>query len=97
MKQRDLNHEDGKTIREIAEKIIDLALAGDVSAFKEARDTVMRAAHDLYPQYGFGDHVGYGTKSHLQALQEHGITPLHRRNFAPIRNMVGRAFELVEG
>jgi hypothetical protein len=40
LKQRDLNHEDGATLRKIADKIIDLALAGDVSAFREARDTV---------------------------------------------------------
>lgn len=40
LKQRDLDHEDGATLRRIADKIIDLALAGDVSAFREARDTV---------------------------------------------------------
>ena len=71
------------------------AIAAASILAKEARDTVMREAHLLYPQYGFGDHVGYGTKSHLQALEEHGITPLHRRNFAPIRNMVSVELELV--
>lgn len=40
LKQRDIEHGDGETIRRIADKMIDLALAGDVAAFKEARDTV---------------------------------------------------------
>jgi len=76
------------------------AIAAASILAKEARDAVMRAAHEHYPQYGFGEHVGYGTKSHLQALQEHGITPLHRRTFAPVRNMlmaVDVELELVEG
>ncbi len=66
---------------------------------KEARDAVMHQAHELYPQYGFASHVGYGTKSHLLALEEFGITPLHRRTFAPIRERVRieRELELVEG
>ncbi|RYZ60284.1 MAG: ribonuclease HII [Proteobacteria bacterium] len=71
------------------------AIAAASILAKEARDAVMRIAHESYPQYGFGDHVGYGTKSHLQAIEEHGITPLHRRNFAPIRNMVALEIELV--
>lgn len=73
------------------------AIAAASILAKEARDSVMRDAHKLYPQYGFGEHVGYGTKSHLLAIDEHGITPLHRRNFAPIRNKVGLSLELVEG
>lgn len=40
LKQRDLTAGDGETLRMIADKLIDLALAGDISAFKEARDTV---------------------------------------------------------
>lgn len=40
LKQRDLKTSDGETLRMIADKLIDLALAGDVSAFREARDTV---------------------------------------------------------
>ena len=73
------------------------AIAAASILAKEARDSMMREAHLEYPQYGFGDHVGYGTKSHLQALAEFGITPLHRRNFAPIRERMGLRFELVEG
>ncbi|MBP6652509.1 MAG: ribonuclease HII, partial [Xylophilus sp.] len=37
-----------------------------------------------YPQYGFAGHKGYGTAAHLQALQDHGACPLHRKTFAPV-------------
>jgi ribonuclease HII len=72
-------------------------IGGDGSTFaiaaasilaKEARDAYMRQEAVKYPEYRFEDNVGYGTKSHLEALQEHGITPLHRRNFAPVRHLV---------
>lgn len=61
---------------------------------KEARDDVMRAAHDRFPQYGFADHVGYSTKAHMEALRCHGITPLHRRNFGPVRDLARMESEL---
>ena len=35
----------------------------------------------LYPQYGFAKHKGYGTKAHYEAIQAHGILPIHRRSF----------------
>ena len=64
------------------------AIAAASILAKEARDDVMRAAHESYPQYGFGDHVGYSTKAHMEALRSHGISPLHRRNFGPVRDLV---------
>ncbi len=64
------------------------AIAAASILAKEARDAFMREAHESYPEYGFADHVGYSTKVHLEALKSHGITPLHRRNFAPIKDMV---------
>jgi ribonuclease HII len=54
---------------------------------KEARDNYMREQSLTYPVYGFEKHVGYGTGLHIQMLKEHGICPLHRRNFAPINRM----------
>lgn len=51
---------------------------------KVARDTFMEEQDVLYPGYGFASHVGYGTKKHANALKQFGITPLHRRSFAPI-------------
>lgn len=51
---------------------------------KVARDDYMTEQSEYYPEYGFEDHVGYGTAKHRKAIEEHGVTPLHRRSFAPI-------------
>lgn len=64
------------------------ALVPSVSAAsiiaKVARDTFMAEQDAQYPGYGFSQHVGYGTAAHQAALTTHGVTPLHRRSFAPI-------------
>lgn len=52
---------------------------------KTARDAAMLALHDIYPQYGFDRHKGYGTADHLAALREHGASPEHRVSFAPVK------------
>lgn len=52
---------------------------------KTVRDTMMIALDAEYPAYGFASHKGYGTKQHQLALDAHGVTPLHRKSFAPIR------------
>jgi ribonuclease HII len=53
---------------------------------KVARDRYMsETAAQKYPEYGFDRHVGYGTAQHMQALAAHGVTPIHRRSFKPIR------------
>lgn len=54
---------------------------------KTARDAFMCEMHALYPQYGFERHKGYCTPEHLQALQQHGVCPAHRRSFAPVRTL----------
>lgn len=51
---------------------------------KVHRDRLMLAACEQYPGYGFEQHKGYGTASHLKALQEKGPCPIHRRSFAPV-------------
>ena len=38
--------------------------------------------------YGFEQHMGYGTKHHLEALQKHGITEHHRKSFAPVKELI---------
>lgn len=55
---------------------------------KVTRDREMVALHQQYPMYGFAAHKGYGTALHLSALQEHGPCPLHRRSFAPVREVL---------
>jgi ribonuclease HII len=52
---------------------------------KVTRDEIMREADALYPEYGFGENMGYGTATHLAAIARHGPCPVHRRSFAPIR------------
>ena len=56
---------------------------------KVARDRYMIELSELYPEYGFSSHVGYGTAKHIAAIREFGITPEHRKSFEPIRSMVG--------
>lgn len=51
---------------------------------KVARDREMVQLDKQYPQYGFAQHKGYGTKQHLLALREHGPCEIHRRFFAPV-------------
>lgn len=52
---------------------------------KTARDRELLRLHALYPQYGFAQHKGYPTKSHLAALAQYGITPEHRLSYAPVK------------
>ncbi len=51
---------------------------------KVTRDHYMEELDKLFPQYGFARHAGYGTKAHLAALAQHGVTEHHRRSFAPV-------------
>ena len=48
---------------------------------KVTRDRIMREWDDVYPQYGFAKHKGYGTKAHIEALKEYGPCPIHRKTF----------------
>lgn len=51
---------------------------------KTARDAMLVELDRAYPQYGFAQHKGYGTREHLRALAAHGPCPAHRRSFAPV-------------
>ena len=48
---------------------------------KVTRDRIMRQWDEVYPQYGFAKHKGYGTKAHIEAIQQYGLCPLHRLSF----------------
>jgi ribonuclease HII len=80
-------------------KIPNLSLAqrnfikGDASVFliaaasiiaKVTRDRMMHEADEKYPQYGFAQHKGYGTKFHMEALKVYGACAIHRKSFAPV-------------
>ncbi|MCP3761974.1 ribonuclease HII [Domibacillus sp. A3M-37] len=55
---------------------------------KVTRDRLMKQYAIEYPGYGFEKNMGYGTKEHLNGLQTLGITPQHRKTFAPIKEMI---------
>lgn len=52
---------------------------------KVTRDRLCAQMHEAHPQYGFDAHKGYPTPEHLQALFQHGPSPVHRRSYAPVQ------------
>ncbi len=64
------------------------AIAAASVIAKVTRDRIMHDFHVQYPQYGFARHKGYGTKLHIKNLEVHGPCPIHRKSFAPVRQMV---------
>lgn len=52
---------------------------------KVTRDRMMREYDQEFPQYGFANHKGYATREHLDAIEEFGYCPIHRRSFHPKR------------
>ncbi len=65
-----------------------LSIAAASIVAKVYRDRLMVALAEFYPEYGFEQHKGYGTKQHQEALERWGVCPLHRRSFAPIRELL---------
>ena len=55
---------------------------------KVTRDTEMIALAKQYPGYGFDGHKGYPTKLHMEALKSLGVTPVHRRSYAPVKKVL---------
>lgn len=64
------------------------AIAAASIIAKVTRDREMVALDAVYPGYGFAQHKGYGTRSHLAALQALGATAIHRRSFAPVKELL---------
>lgn len=65
-----------------------LAIAAASILAKTARDEYMEKLAQEFPQYGFEQHAGYGTKQHLEALAKYGPTIHHRASFEPIKSMM---------
>ncbi|MES2070792.1 MAG: ribonuclease HII [Pseudomonadota bacterium] len=55
---------------------------------KTARDLALARLHELYPQYALDQHKGYPTALHLERLREHGISPIHRKSYAPVKALL---------
>jgi len=65
-----------------------LCIAAASILAKNARDEYMEQLHEKYPVYGFDQNAGYGTKQHLEALEQYGYMEEHRKSFEPIKSMV---------
>ncbi|OOY09096.1 ribonuclease HII [Thioclava sp. F36-7] len=68
-----------------------LSIAAASILAKEARDLLMVDLAQQYPGYGWERNAGYPTKDHLQALLDLGVTPVHRRSFKPVHNILCQA------
>ena len=66
---------------------LSLSVAAASVLAKVWRDMRMQALDAEYPQYAFAKHKGYGTALHLERLRAHGVSPVHRRSFAPVREL----------
>jgi len=68
-----------------------LSIAAASIAAKVTRDHLMTILDGQYPGYGWAHNAGYGTAKHKSALQDLGVTPAHRKSFAPIRKILSPA------
>ncbi|SMC08902.1 ribonuclease HII [Nitratiruptor tergarcus] len=65
-----------------ADQNIKEVMAASILA-KVTRDRIMCEMDKLYPEYGFCEHKGYGTKKHIEAMKKFGLCPIHRKSFRP--------------
>ncbi len=73
------------------EIIFSIAAASIIA--KVVRDQIMLEMHKLYPDYGFDQHKGYGTRLHLERLAQYGACPIHRISFKPCREVRSKKLE----
>ena len=67
---------------------LSISIAAASIIAKQTRDNIMAGYHNKWPEYNFLGHKGYGTKKHLEALQKHGPSEIHRKSFAPVKSLV---------
>ncbi|WHY79328.1 ribonuclease HII [Neobacillus sp. WH10] len=67
---------------------ISVSIAAASIVAKVARDQLMKEISLSYPAYGFQQNMGYGTKEHIEAIKQHGITSCHRKSFAPVKDYI---------
>lgn len=70
-----------------ADALFPIVSAASIYA-KVVRDTYMSELPLRYRKYNFAEHVGYGTKEHRQLLEQHGVSDLHRRSYAPVKALL---------
>jgi ribonuclease HII len=69
------------------DKVAEISAASILA--KTARDAVLLEMHRQYPDYAFDQHKGYPTALHLERLRLHGVSPVHRKSYAPVRALLG--------
>jgi ribonuclease HII len=69
------------------DKVAEISAASILA--KTARDAQLMVLHQQYPDYAFDQHKGYPTALHLARLAQHGITPVHRKSFGPVKKLLG--------
>ncbi|PKK99389.1 MAG: ribonuclease HII [Tenericutes bacterium HGW-Tenericutes-2] len=67
---------------------LSISIAAASIVAKTTRDAYMLEMDKVFPEYGFKNHKGYGTKEHLEAIQKYGITPIHRKTYEPVKSML---------
>lgn len=69
------------------DKVAEISAASILA--KTARDAQLIVLHQQYPDYAFDQHKGYPTALHLARLAQHGVTPVHRKSFGPVKKLLG--------
>ena len=69
------------------DKVAEISAASILA--KTARDAQLMELHQQYPDYAFDQHKGYPTALHLARLAQHGVTPVHRKSFGPVKKLLG--------
>jgi ribonuclease HII len=67
---------------------LSISIAAASIVAKTTRDAYMIEMDKVFPEYGFKNHKGYGTKEHLEAIEKYGITPIHRKTYEPVKSML---------
>ncbi len=67
---------------------LSVSIAAASIVAKTTRDAYMIEMDKLFPLYGFKQHKGYGTAMHIEAIKTHGITPIHRKTYEPIKSIL---------
>ena len=65
-------------------QILSIAAASIIA--KVHRDELLRKVDEVFPEYGFAKHKGYGTREHIQAIQKNGVLDIHRKSF--LKNII---------
>lgn len=73
---------------------LSISIAAASILAKTARDEYMVECAKLYPEYGFEQHKGYPTKAHVEAIHRHGVLPIHRKSYQPVKDCLNQQMTL---